>query len=222
MLLDSTEYTTSNDDWPTFAEDHEPSVLTSIYEDKINMAIWQRKHQQMLDLYAEEWAQRYLSHTPRLLLSVKKAADQIEQLLPDLDYKDEFQQDVALLVDMFACLFDAKEVGIRLAPLTKAMCPKFHVDNVPCRLVTTYGGLGTEWLLEENIDRSRLGRGANGLPDDKSGILQGNKMIQQLSSQQVALLKGSGWEGNENYGLVHRSPYLSQGQTRLLLTLDVS
>lgn len=222
MQLNTAEHTTPNGDWPTFAAGHEPSILTAIYDDKINIAIWQRKHQQAIDLYAKAWTERYPSHTPRLVLSAEKAADQLEQLLPDLEHKHSFQQDVALLVDMYACLFDAKEVGLRLAPLTKAMCPKFHVDNIPCRLITSYGGLGTEWLLEENIDRSRLGRGANGLPDDKSGLLQGDNTIQQLSSQHVALLKGSGWLGNEKHGLVHRSPYLSPGQTRLLLTLDFS
>jgi len=209
-----------NSDWPTFEIGHDSSVLTSIYTDKINIAVWQREHQSNLDHYAKEWVSQYPSYTPRLLLSPKSVDDKLDELLPDLDYKNVFKQDVALLVDMFACLFDAEEIGLRLTPLKKAMCPKFHVDNIPCRLVTTYGGLGTEWLLEKNVDRSRLGKGANGLPDHESGILQGDKKIQQLSSQQVALLKGSGWLGNESYGVVHRSPFLFAEHTRLLLTLD--
>ncbi|MGH1486564.1 MAG: DUF1826 domain-containing protein [Cellvibrionaceae bacterium] len=212
----------SDHNWPAPEAGHDPSILTSIYADKVNIAIWQRQHQQMLDAYAEEWINHCPSHTPRLLLSVEKANEQLEKLLPDLHHKNKFQQDIVLLVDMFACLFDTKEVGLRLTPLKKAMCPKFHVDNIPCRLITTYGGLGTEWLLEGNVDRNRLGKGANGLPDHESGILQADKTIQQLSSQHVALLKGSGWLGNEDYGLVHRSPSLSDGQARLLLTLDFS
>ncbi|WP_428354217.1 DUF1826 domain-containing protein [Methyloprofundus sp.] len=35
-----------------------------------------------------------------------------------------------------------------------------------------------------------------------------------------ALLKGERWEGNENAGLVHRSPAINEGERRLLLTLD--
>ena len=167
-------------------------------------------------------AERYPAHTPRLLLSVDAAAEQIAEFLPDLEYKNEFHQDITLLVEMFACLFDTDEVGLRLTPLKTAMCPRFHVDNIPCRLVSTYGDLGTEWLLEPNINRKRLGRGAKGLPDAESGIYYDEKSIQRLASQQVALLKGSGWEGNESYGLVHRSPGLNSGQTRLLLTLDFS
>lgn len=209
-----------NKGWPKFTAGHDPSVISSIYEDEINTSIWQRKDQQILDHYANEWVNQHPTHNLRLTLSVEKATNQLSKLLPDLDYKNEFQQDITLLVDMFADLFGVKEVGLRLTPLKKAMCPKFHVDNIPCRLVTTYGGLGTEWLLEKNVNRSRLGKAANGLPDDKSGVLQGDKTIQQLNSQHVALLKGSGWLGNEDHGLVHRSPELSDTQTRLLLTLD--
>ncbi|EEX36900.1 hypothetical protein VIB_001007 [Vibrio metschnikovii CIP 69.14] len=36
----------------------------------------------------------------------------------------------------------------------------------------------------------------------------------------VALLKGSGWEANENNGLVHRSPAYVPNERRLLLTID--
>jgi hypothetical protein len=35
-------------------------------------------------------------------------------------------------------------------------------------------------------------------------------------------LKGERWEGNENAGLVHRSPVLLSGERRLILTLDFS
>lgn len=210
----------SHIDGPTFNVGRESSVLTSIYDKQTNIAIWQRQHQEALDLYAKEWVQQHAAHSPRIILSGDKVLDQLDELLPDIDYKDEFQQDVMLLLDMFSCLFDVKDIGLRLAPLTKAMCPRFHIDKIPCRLIINYGGLGTEWLLEENVNRHCLGKSAKGLPDHQSGILQGDKNIQQVGSQHVALLKGSGWIDNEKHGLVHRSPALSTGQTRLLLTLD--
>lgn len=38
----------------------------------------------------------------------------------------------------------------------------------------------------------------------------------------VGLMKGENWEGNEGYGLVHRSPIPTAVQPhRLLLTLDM-
>lgn len=41
-----------------------------------------------------------------------------------------------------------------------------------------------------------------------------------MACGEVALMKGERWQGNEGRGLVHRSPALSAGQRRLILTLD--
>ena len=131
-------------------------------------------------------------------------------------------RDVASLVEMFCELFGLRRAGLRLGVLDSAMCPKFHVDRVPCRLVTTYLGDGTEWLPNTAVDRSKLGMGAAGKPDHESGICGSADDIQQLAEGQVALLKGELWVGNENGGLVHRSPAVADGELRLLATLDVS
>lgn len=203
----------------------DPSVLTSIYEQDVNLALWQRENKLVLEEYAKAWISQYPKHTPRSVVAVDNSNnsidDQLNAMLPELTYQSEFKQELALLIDMFACLFDLSEVGVRLAPLTQAMCPKFHVDNIPCRLVTTYGGVGTEWLMEKDVNRNFLGIKSNGLLDTESGVICGDKIIQQVDSQQTVLLKGSGWIGNDEYGLVHRSPNLSDGQSRLLLTLDL-
>ena len=88
--------------------------------------------------------------------------------------------------------------------------------------MTTYLGAGTEWLSHEAVDRSKLGTGSRGLPDHESGLFKAQSDIQQLNSGDVALLKGELWEGNEDAGLVYRSPGVADGDLRLLLTLDVS
>ena len=59
-----------------------------------------------------------------------------------------------------------------------------------------------------------------GLTDDKSGLYQSEQDINQIAAGDVAMLKGELWQGNENAGLVHRSPQVQTGETRLLLTLD--
>lgn len=92
------------------------------------------------------------------------------------------------------------------------MCPRFHVDHVPMRLITTYAGVGSQWLKENAIDRKRLGEvGAE--PQDP-------QYIEQIERGDVALLKGERWRGNEGRGLVHRSPQLAENERRLILTLD--
>jgi Protein of unknown function (DUF1826) len=123
---------------------------------------------------------------------------------------------------MFSHLFELENVGLRFGMLDKAMCPKFHVDHVPCRLVCTYGGIGTEFLQDTFVNRAKLGSGSGGLSDDVSGLIKGDMdAISTMPAYGIGLLKGSKWEGNEQNGAVHRSPKLSEkSPRRLLLTLD--
>lgn len=101
-----------------------------------------------------------------------------------------------------------------------AMCPKFLVDRIPCRLVTTYHGAATEWLPNEVVDRSKLGHGSDGKPDHESGLFGSSDDIKQLAIGDVALLKGDFWQGNEGKCLVHRSPGGVKDSRRLFLTMD--
>ena len=100
------------------------------------------------------------------------------------------------------------------------MCPRFHVDKIPCRLITTYHGVATDWLLHDVIDRGKLGAGNQGKPDEQSGLFNSLSDINRLKKGDVALLKGEGWYNNNGAGLVHRSPPVAEGERRLLLTLD--
>ena len=81
---------------------------------------------------------------------------------------------------MFCYLFDLKRAGLRLTSLNNAMCPRFHVDGVPCRLVTTYQGIATEWLPHGIADRSKLGRGNQGKSDEQSGLFNNAADIKKL------------------------------------------
>jgi len=130
--------------------------------------------------------------------------------------------DVQMLVGAFCDLFELREAGLRLYTLDKTMCPRFHVDRVPARLICSYGGIGTEWLPEYGVDRTKLGMGAGGRPDDQSGLILDPTAIRQMPAYAVGLMKGEHWEGNEGHGLVHRSPALTAVRPRrLLLTLDM-
>lgn len=130
--------------------------------------------------------------------------------------------DLHFLTRAFCELFGKSEAGLRLRTLDKAMCPRFHVDRVTARMICSYGGIGTEWLPEYAVDRSKLGMGARGLPDSQSGLIAAPAAIKQMPAYAVGLMKGEHWEGNEGRGLVHRSPApTAERPRRLLLTLDI-
>ncbi len=194
-----------------------PKTLTRILEDDVNLAVWQRQ----LPLHIADFAALLLSLNEPLAQSLclelpdEDGEPDLSGLAAgfrDLEAYEGFVADLRWLVSAFACLLGARRIGLRLRVLDKAMCPRFHVDHVPVRLITTYGGIGSQWLEEGAMDREQLGQ-ANAEPNDMANI-------QQLHSGDVALLKGEKWHGNEGFGLIHRSPQLPAGERRLLLTLD--
>ena len=195
-------------------------VLTEIYQNDVNIAVWQRELSKALIIQS----QQLLEQLPNLkvieTVTPSNAYEYLAEHLSEFHEKDELCQQVSLLVDMFCTLFELKTVGLRLTALDRAMCPKFHVDNIPCRLVTTFTGVTTQWVSNDVIDRTKLGAGCQGLSDETSGLLQDVNHINQLSIGDVALLKGEGWFENDGGGLVHRSPKPENGDQRLLLTLD--
>lgn len=192
-----------------------PKALTNILHDDTNLAVWQRQ----LPLHISDFAKLLVSlNEPlaeSLCLELPDEDDEpdltgLASGLRDLEGYEGFIADLKWLVSAFACLLGAKRIGLRLRVLDKAMCPRFHVDHVPVRLITTYAGVGSQWLKEGAMDRQQLGQ-ANAEPQAH---------IQQLNSGDVALLKGEKWHGNEGFGLMHRSPQPPAGERRLILTLD--
>ena len=194
-----------------------PEVLAQILKDDVNIAIWQRQ----LPAHIVDFSAALLSLGEPLAEAISLDMTD-EKALPNLNglasgFRDVqgyegFIADVSWLASAYACLLGAKRVGLRLRALDKAMCPRFHVDHVPVRLITTYAGIGSQWLKEGAMERRRLGQ----------SIAEPTltTAIEQIAAGEVALLKGEKWRGNEGAGLIHRSPELAQGERRLILTLD--
>ena len=205
---------------PAISESDHPSVLADIYQDSTNIAVWQRRNSELLQdavrslLTSGKLPQIELTVTPQ------NALDELQGVLRAFEPVPALVEDMAGLVELFCGLLEQEHVKLRLTTLDRVMCPRFHVDRVPCRLVSTYIGCSTQWLPHEAVDRSKLGKGNNGLPDELSGIYRSAEDIRQMADGDVALLKGSLWKGAELRGLVHRSPTPEPGETRLLFTLD--
>lgn len=197
----------------------DPLVFADIYSEETNIVTWQRQLpaalQDSVGEYVDSNSARQLTES----VSPQSTLSAFSGMLGTAEHP-KLTENIAELVDMFCCLFGLTSAGLRLMALDRAMCPKFHVDRVPCRLVTTYQGVATQWLPHQVVERTKLGRGSKGLSDSESGLYPSQSDIQQLTVGDVALLKGEGWAGNENAGLVHRSPAVSSGEHRLLLTLD--
>lgn len=192
-------------------------VLGEVLRDGINLAVWQRQLAAPISAFANALLAQGepLGQSIVLELADPESEPNLSGLVDayaDLPGQAAFLQDLRWLVSAFACLFEAKRIGLRLRILDKAMCPRFHVDHVPVRLITSYAGIGSEWLEEGVMARRRLGDPA-AEPSDAA-------LIKRAEAGHVLLAKGEKWYGNEGGGLIHRSPQPPAGQRRLLLTLD--
>ncbi|MGL4317021.1 MAG: DUF1826 domain-containing protein [Pseudomonas sp.] len=192
-------------------------VLSQVLRDEVNLAVWQRQLPAQISDFATALLAlgEPLGQSIVLELASPESTPNLSGLVEgysDLPGQAAFLQDLSWLVSAFACLFDAKRIGLRLRILDKAMCPRFHVDHVPIRLITSYAGVGSQWLGEGGMARRRLGD-PNAEPTDEA-------QIEHAAVGHVLLAKGEKWIGNEGGGLIHRSPQPPIGERRLLLTLD--
>ncbi len=194
------------------------SCLPEIYQDDVNMTVWNRTLDPLLRASVTHLVMTDPGFQVSLMTTPRSVFKSLIKVLPDSD-TDVLAEDITCLVDMFSCLFNVEHVGLRLTVLRSAMCPRFHVDKVPCRLISTYVGPGTQWLEYPRVDRSKLGPSASLESDRERGTYTAEQDIRVLDSGAVGLLKGEAWDGNEGAGLVHRSPS-SEDASRLLLTLD--
>lgn len=195
-----------------------PLALTEIFSESTSLSCWKRTPNRVIQAYFDS-VSTSLRLGIRNVYEISSLKSNLDDLLPDGIGKEQAVNDIYLLADMLTCLFNCSGVGLRLTAVDKAMCPRFHVDNIPVRLITTYLGPGTQWLPNEYADASKLGHGSGGRVDDESGLYTCEQSIEQLSCFDVALLKGSAW-GESHSAAIHRSCDLRQNKSRVLLTLD--
>lgn len=126
------------------SEGKQLDVVTDIYQQHTNMVIWQRELADELKGAAEALIEQDPTLQTSMIVSPETAEAEVQRALRATPAAEVLSKDIAQLVDMFCSLFELSHVGLRLAALNRAMCPRFHVDRVPCRLITTYKGIATE------------------------------------------------------------------------------
>ena len=130
----------------------------------------------------------------------------------DADVRSGLLDQIAEASEMLGELMDCDRVGVRLETLSAPMCPRFHADHVPCRMLITLSGVGTEWIPNSDVDWAVFADLETTAPPVKA-----NRRIQRLATGHWSILKGGAW--NDCFGgVVHRSPH--EVGERLLLSLD--
>ena len=188
--------------------------LTEIFRHQVNLAIWNRSLRPEVAAFAAQLTAQAGQLERFVTLS---EADNAAMVLPTwalkMDGAEAWLTDANEILAMYRCLFEPDAVGLRLHVLRGTMCPRFHTDRVPVRLLCTYQGIGTEWLHETQVTRPQ----SDGpLPDQAVEPSH----VSRLTTGAIGLFKGEAWEGNEGCGIVHRSPAPDDDQPRLVMALD--
>lgn len=182
-----------------------PEGLSAIHEAGCAAAIWRRQPLPSFQTWLDSLDPNQLPSTRTILRpdAVHKVMRQTcdSAGTPAGDERDMLVDDAAALANIFAEIFQAPYLRLRLGVVTNNACRKFHIDALTARLVCTYRGTGTQYgISPDGEDPSRVFTVPTGTP---------------------ILLRGTLWPEHPKSGLLHRSPPIEgTGETRLVLVLD--
>lgn len=183
----------------------DPEILKDIALPGVAAAIWRRKMAPQFQAWINGLAFEDLPRTRtvvpfHLAEAAVLSACEIAGLAPCAE-RDTLASDIDALAMMAGRILGARYVRLRLEAAMSVTCPKFHLDNVPARLLCTYRGSGTEYVSETGLEDPRRYR--------------------QVPTGAVGLFRGGQWPSEERCGLLHRSPMAAEGEhARLLLVID--
>ncbi|MDA7726056.1 DUF1826 domain-containing protein [Pseudomonadales bacterium] len=190
------------------------SDLSNIYAPDVELVSIARKENKKIEAIAKQVLDSGCHVEVRWEQSKSAIDTQLRSLAPALgdDLVDAIDNEILLACETMDLLLGCSHVGIRLGTLRAPMCPRFYVDQVPCRMLTTLCGSGTEWIAANDVDR-RLFAKRN---DEQPPVSQG-ATTSIFPSGHWSLLKGGTWD-EDFFGVVHRSP--RQTDPRLFLSID--
>lgn len=185
--------------------------LAAINNPEMELMIWRRTlplclHTLFNELDARRFTDiRVLVNTDEMWHTFEPHLDKCG--MPPGEARDLLLEDLNTLVTAFSKIADTELVDVRLEYIRHDACWKFHRDWVEARLITTYIGPTTEWVLPSHAEQA--------LDEQK----EYTGPIQRLRLQDVAIFKGV--RSEQGNGIVHRSPpIIGTGQTRLMLCLN--
>lgn len=179
-------------------------VLQQVVQPGVGAAIWRRR----LSPGFAEWIEGIPSDQMpalRALVDFRAVENCVHAAcdisgLPGGTMRDILASGIGALALMLAQIMQNPLMHIRFEMVTTDACRKFHIDQMPARLLCTYRGLGTQF----------------GLEDETGEIIPAGEM----SAGEAAILRGALWPGMKATRLLHRSPPISgTGQVRLFLAL---
>lgn len=187
------------------------NMLGDIGAPTTSLVIWER----MIPSVANEWLKHLApDQLPqgRVLANCKTIEKAVGSFFVNCAAKDGeaarcLEQDIIKLANIYSDIAKTDTVDIRLDAIQHDACWKFHLDQVALRMVTTYIGAGTQYVVAEHADEALRQQKAYSGP------------LKKIPEQAVAIFKGA--HSRPGAGILHRSPPANSfSGTRLLLCIN--
>lgn len=185
----------------------EAEILNDVAAPGVAAAIWQRN----LDASFSGWINNLSSDqlpTLRVIVPVNLVEEAVQTACdiaktPPGPERKMLIGDAGALALIYSQVMGSDHVRVRFDVSDGVMCPKFHLDHVPARLLCTYRGPGTQYVPEVHLEDS--------------------KQIGNMKTGAVGIFRGTKWMSEERSSLLHRSPAIQPGKgPRLLLVIDAA
>ncbi|WGF90354.1 DUF1826 domain-containing protein [Marinivivus vitaminiproducens] len=193
-------------------ETHDPEDLARIHDDDVQLVVWRRTlpsafNQWLADLPPDRLPDgRVLVDLGHVCPAVASLIDQAR--MPAGAMRDTLFLDIVDLAERFARITGMGRIDIRLQAIGGRACWRFHRDRVVARMLTTYRGMGTDWIAPSDSQRAL----------DEQAAFAGP--IHRMPEHAVSVFKGDVTDSGQ--GIVHRSPPVSgDTECRLLLCLNL-
>ena len=121
-------------------------------------------------------------------------------------------KDMANIIQTFSSII--RRLNINLSLETSRSCKRYHIDNVPMRLLVTYYGKGTEWFPCHACDYSAYYSGKK-----NEEIIKNINEQKFINTWDIAIFRGQKFKGIEK-GILHRTPEAALNSKSLLMRLD--
>ena len=190
------------------------SNLASIYEDQVSLCIWTPEQIEATREYTYNLAIKGFQF--KKVVSAENAFSSLSSLPEGLG-QIETKQWIVELVEMYATLFGLEHVGVRIAGRTSPMCPRFHVDHVPTRLIHVLYGEGSDLFSDPQYFRGKKYNESTLNHWIKRAEINDQPFVQQAPEGSVVIMKGTRWSEN-CHPVIHRSP--KHDRSRLVITID--
>lgn len=135
--------------------------------------------------------------------------EKISTKLKDNIFYSHWVKDMRKICTIFCDIMGSESISFSLG--TSRSCTRYHIDNVPMRLLITYFGQGTEWLPRSAANYKAYFKG-----EKNEKIIKDTTERKFIDTWDIATFRGG------TKGILHRTPESALKSPSLQMRLDHS